>query len=282
MSSVIENGQILLTSTAEYRENLRLVRYAVSDLTGGDAQSAADLAALVQRFVAPESWQANGGHGAVEITPDALRVTQTGRVHYQIIVFCEKLRVARGLPTKSRLDPKKFVLATRTARARAILGRLAGVNASVPWSLGSVLDQFKQPAGTEIFIDRPALAVIGISDNTLGRFEFKTDKLPQGEALRQLLEPLGLAWRAVDANMLQVTTRKKVAARMELEFYPVGKLPAGQPPAALIARIKTGLPGATWGEGGPSGAIHFDPPSQCLVVLQSQPVQMAIEALLAK
>ena len=49
---------------------------------------------------------------------------------------------------------------------------------------------------------------------------------------------------------LQVTTQKAVAARMEMEFYPVGKLLAGQPPAALIERIKTGLPGAAWGEGG--------------------------------
>ena len=51
-----------------------------------------------------------------------------------------------------------------------------------------------------------------------------------------------LAWRAVDANTLLVTTQKAVAARMELEFYPVGKLLAGQPPAALIERIKPEAP----------------------------------------
>ena len=279
MTPVVENGQILLTSQAEHREGLRTMPLDVSDLTGGDAQAAANLAALVQRLVVPESWQGSGGRGTVEVTPDALRITQTGHVHYQIIVFCEKLRVARGLPTKSRLDPKKFVLTTRTARAKAILGRVASVNVNVPASLASILDQFKQPAGTEILIDRPALAAIGISENTAGKF--KAENMPQGEALRQLLEPLGLAWRAVDANTLQVTTQKAVAARMELEFYPVAKRLAGQPPAALIERIKTGLPGAAWGEGG-GGMIYFDPPSQCLIVLQSQPVQMAIEALLAK
>ena len=266
LASVVENGQILLTSTADHRESLRPVRFAVKDLTGDELHAAADLAALVQRLVVPESWQQSGGHGTVEVTPDVLRITQTGHVDYQIIVFCEKLRVARGLPTKSRLDPKKFVLATRTVRAKAILGQIVSVNAGVPASLASILEQFKQPG--EIFIDRPALAAI------------RADKLPLGEALRQLLEPLGLAWRAVDSNTLQITTQKAIAARMELEFYPVGKLLAGQPPAALIERIKTVLPGATWGEGG--GAIYFDPPSQCLIVLQSQPVQRALEALLAE
>ena len=81
---------------------------------------------------------------------------------------------------------------------------------------------------------------------------------------------------------LEVTTKKAVAARMELEFYAVAKLLAGQPPAALIERIKTELQSAAWGEGGGTGEIHFDPPSPCLIVLQSQPMQMALEALLAK
>ena len=107
MAPVVENGQILLTSTAEHREGLRPIRYTVADLTGGDAQAAADLAALVQRLVVPESWQASGGRGTVEVTPDVLRITQTGHVHYQIIVFCEKLRVARGLPTKSRFGSEE-------------------------------------------------------------------------------------------------------------------------------------------------------------------------------
>ena len=131
LTPVVANGQILLTSTAEHRENLRPSRYDVSDLTGGDARATADLAALVQRLVVPESWQLDGGRGTVDVTPGVLRITQTARVHYQIIVFCEKLRVARGLPTKSllsRLDPRKFELTTRTTRAKAVLTWPASVN----------------------------------------------------------------------------------------------------------------------------------------------------------
>ncbi len=97
----------MLTSTADHRENLRQIHYSVSDLTGKDAQATADLAALLQKLVAPESWQPNGGAGTLIATPNILTITQTGSVHHQILVFCEKLRVARGLPPKSRLDPKK-------------------------------------------------------------------------------------------------------------------------------------------------------------------------------
>ena len=281
MTPVVENGQVVLTSTADHRESLRQISFNVSDLTGGRAQAAADLAALVKRLIVPESWLGSGGRGTIEVAPDALRITQTGRVDAQIIVFCEKLRVARGLPTKSH-----FVLTTRTTRAKAVLGRMTTMNVSPPSPLSSIIEQFKQPAGTEILIDRPSLAAAGVSENTA--VKFKADNLPQGEALGKLLGPLGLAWRAVNANTLQVTTQKAIDARMELEFYPVGKrpgvpgAPAGQPPAALIDRIKTELHGARWGEGGGGGTICFDLPSQCLIVLQSQPVQMALEAWLAK
>jgi hypothetical protein len=48
----------------------------------------------------------------------------------------------------------------------------------------------------------------------------------------------------------------------------------------LIEKIKAKLPGAAWGAGG--GALHFDPASQSLIVLQSQPVQMAVESLLGE
>ena len=73
MTSVVENGQIVLTSTAEHRESLRPIRYAVADLTGGNAQAAAYLADLVQKLVVPRSWQASGGRGTVEVAPTSCR-----------------------------------------------------------------------------------------------------------------------------------------------------------------------------------------------------------------
>ena len=156
--------------------------------------------------------------------------------------------MARGLATRSQLshsDPKRFALTTRTEKASAILGHVTSINVSVPAPLASILNQFKYPTGTEILIDRPALAAAAISESTA--VTCRAEKLSQGEALGKLLDPLELTWRAVDAGTLQVTTPKAAAARMELEFYPVGKLLAAQPQAALIERIKTSLSGAKWG-----------------------------------
>ncbi len=280
MAVEIDHGQILLTSKAEFRNALRTVPYTVSDLTAGDAHAAAELARLIQRFVLPEAWQLAGGEGSIEVSPDVLRIKQSGRVHHHILVFCEKLRVARGLPTRSHGDPKAFSMETRSSRAKTILDQIATIDIGKMTTLSDILDQVKQPAGMEIFIDRPALVAAGISENIAAKL--RSENLPQVVALRQLLQSLGLAWRVVDANTLQLTTSAVVAARLELEFYPPGKQLAGQPPEALIERIRSGIHGAAWDGDGATGAIVFDPPSQCLLVLQTQPAQAAIEALLAQ
>ena len=95
--------------------------------------------------------------------------------------------------------------------------------------------------------------------------------------------PLGLGYRAVDGQTIQVTTRKAVAGRLELEFYHVGDtLGKERTASALIERIKSRVAGPTWSDAGGPGVIHFDPASGCLIVLQSQPAQLAVESLLSE
>ena len=91
-----------------------------------------ELAGLVQKLVAPDSWQPNGGRGAVRTDAGRLVVMQTGAVHDQVLAFCEKLRTARGKPTRSRLDPGRFALATRWDRAKAMLETRGDAPTSAP------------------------------------------------------------------------------------------------------------------------------------------------------
>ena len=72
------------------------------------------------------------------------------------------------------------------------------------------------------------------------------------------ISALGLGYRVVDGRTIQVTTRKAVAARFELEFYPLGKLSPRAAATALMERIKGRRrrpPGAT-----PAGRGGFSIP----------------------
>jgi hypothetical protein len=129
-------------------------------------------------------------------------------------------------------------------------------------------------------VDHAALATAETSDRV--ETSLTVQKQPLGSVLAEMLRPLGLTYRVVGPNVIQVTSSEAAEERSELEFYPVGpRLEGGESAAKLVERLKTAAAASTWSDAGGSGDIYFDGPSQCLIVLQSQPVQAAIERKLA-
>ena len=277
---VIESGQVLVTGPENRRSELRRVRYTVSDLTDGRPAALAELAVLVEKLVAPDSWSSAGGRGSIRPETDALIVTQTAPVHHQVLVFCEKLRVARGESLRSRLDPRRFELSSRPLRARAKLQQPVTVNFHDPTPLVEITSHLAALSGTSILIDRLSLAAARIDPQAA--CTLTVEKEPLSAALVKLLAPLGLAYRAIDADTLEVTTRKAAADRLEIEFYRVDKLLSKDPTAAaLLERIKARVAASTWNDAGGPGVLHFDKPAGCLIVLQSQAIQAELERLLS-
>ncbi|MBN2473865.1 MAG: DUF1559 domain-containing protein [Pirellulales bacterium] len=280
LAMVVAEGQVLLTSPPAHQETLRPIRYTVSDLTDGTPASAARLVALVEELMAPETWRSNGGRGTVEADGGVLAVDQTAVVHYELVTFCEKLRNARGKPLRSRLAPERFALSTRRDRAREILSRPVSANFRESTPLLDILGYLGMLTESDILVDRLALAAAGLSDRV--EATLKVEQQPLAATLDALLGPLGLQYRAIDSRTLQVSTQKAVEARLELEFYPAADLLTADPTgAALIEQIKSEVAAATWKDAGGPGAIRLDRPSGCLIVLQSQPAQAAVEQLLA-
>jgi hypothetical protein len=281
MAFTAEDGQVVVTSPADQREKLRRIRYTVSDLTDNDKAGADRLAALVQKLVSPESWQAAGGEGTMETEKTALIVAQTAAVHDQILVFCEKLRNARGRPLKSNRDPKRFELTTRLQQAASALNRPITANFHEPATLVDILAYLGRQAEIDILLDRQALGAAGMSDKS--EISFTADNRPLAVALDELLVPLKLGYRPIDAHTLQVTTQSALDARLDLEFYPVGKLLGKDRSGSdLIGQIKTTIAPTSWNDSAPSPAIYFDQPSNMLIVLQSPPAHVAIQVFLNK
>ena len=272
-------GQVFITVPEESRERIRKVRYTVSDLTGDDEAATAELAALARRLIAPESWQFAGGRGTIEPDGGALVVTQTDDVHQQVLVFCERLRNARHRPLRSRDDPERFTLTTRLDQAREMLDRPVTANFHKPAPLSDILRFLGKASDSTILVDHAALAMAETSDRVEASLTARQQKL--GEALADLLRPLGLIYRVVGPRTIQVTTNEAAEEHLELEFYPVGPwLAKGISGPGLAERLKSRIAASTWSDVGGPGEAYFDPPSRCLIVLQSQPAQAAIERLL--
>jgi hypothetical protein len=262
-------------------DELRRVRYNVSDLAGDSPEGMTQFAALVHAMIEPTSWKEARGAGTSRWSDGALVIEQNESAHAQMIVFCEKLRLARGLPLRSKLDPDIFNLEPRTAAAKATLSKSVTLNFGRPEPLASVLAYLHNSTQAIFLVDQIALAQQQTSVAANGILV--ADRQPLGQALTTLLEPMDMTWRVVDGRTIEITTNQAAARHCDVEFYRVAELLAGDPAGQqLIARIERELASTIAADPSiPAAKIHFDAPSRSLIVRAPQDVQLRVAALLS-
>ncbi|MDI9445813.1 MAG: DUF1559 domain-containing protein [Planctomycetota bacterium] len=280
LAAVPVGGHVLITSPASRSAVFGSVRYTVDDLAEPGGAGVSELGSLITRLVAPESWQAAGGPGTFRADGSVLEIGQTEAVHRQILVFCERLRVARRLPTRSSRPAEQFALTPRLIRAAPLLARPVSVNFFEPVPVERIVEELARITESQIAVEWLALEEQGKSPAVAAAITLQD--APLGEGLATLLGPLELAYRVIDAETIEITTPARLASQLEREFHPIGELlENGQTAAALIQRIREEI-GAAWADSGGPGQIVFDEPSRCLIVLHSQSVQAAIGRLLGE
>ena len=261
-------------------QELRRVRYSVADLAGDSPESRRQFAEMVHSLVEPSGWSEANGLATSEWSEGALMITANASAHAQLLVLCEKLRLARGLPLKSRIDPARFHLDSRTAHAKAALDAPITVNFARPESLEKIVAYLRSTTRLNLLIDNVALAEDEMSAESEGAMV--AQQQPFGAALTSLLEPMELTYRVIDDRTLEITTPKAAARHAEVEFYPASNLlAAGADGHELIARITRELNAAA---PAPPAAlpptIEFDAPSKYLIVRAPQSLQHRVESLL--
>jgi hypothetical protein len=277
----VRDGQLIVGYPPQ--EKKREVKYSVTDLVPDDKAAMLDRAALVRRMVEPKSWDQAGGKGTLMVGKGILTANQTEAAHAAILTFCEKLRVARGLPLRSKYDRSRFVLDSHRDQARQLLDKSVSANFSTPTSLADVARWLRQSTGAAILIDSAALAGEGTSA------ESECSVVAAGVPLAKLFDDLttsaDLTWRAVDDRTIEITTDAETA-RMDVEFYPVRDLASDAAAAEkLITQLQARIEPSLWDDRperiAKSGAMQYDAPSGTLIVRAPQRVQAEIEAELS-
>ena len=275
------NG-LTVTSQSAASKKIKRYRYPTDDLLSDEIDSQAAIAALLKRMVAPRSWQPALG-ARIEVLNDEVWIEQTSAVHARLVAFCERLRLARGLPLKSRFAAERFSLVTPRSEFASRLSQNVTCNFYQPAPFREVLAFLEKDTGLKFFVDWPSLQAEGFTPST--QVTCSVHDEPLESALDRIMPPLGLAWQMVDQQSIEIMGRQRAEAELTLAFYDLGDLIRnGKTAADLQTQVQQAVdqsPGlgdaSRWsGQGGPA-ELYFDTPSRYLAVLQSHAAQAVIQ-----
>jgi hypothetical protein len=245
------------------RDRRRAVEYDVADLAiGGDASP---IARLVAQFVAPETWKEGSGNTITAAGPKLkIDAAQGGR--HQVLIFCERLRLARGQSQRSRYPAALLTTESPYAKLAPTLARRTTYT-FLPWSrLADVVAHWQQTSKLTILVDWAALADVDLSPSSPVSCS-SIDRQWQ-DVFDESLESLGLGWWAVDGETIQITTFDALNDVRRVEFYVVPENVAKNADSRsdLAKTLEQELNAA---ENHHPAVIHLDTDSAHLIVLAS-------------
>jgi hypothetical protein len=258
------DAQIALANGNEHSTKV----HDITDLLEPAAKDAQFMATLIQQFVSPTTWQRAGGHGTIDVDGGKLRIDQAKTVHHEIVVFCERLRLARGLRLRTRYPAERLSIESPYQQIHARLHERTTFT-FLPWTrLADVVRHWEHESGVTMLVDWGSLGDEQLTPST--PLTCSAVDQPWHAALDQILEPLGLAWWAVDGSTIELSTQDALEGIQRTEFLvvpPAVQEKFGGGPKLLEAFTNELLEGGgtdAAADGRPT--THFDAPSGRLIV----------------
>jgi hypothetical protein len=259
------DSQLLVTE--KDRDRLEERTYNVRDLIGDDPGGASALRSTVTGLIYPKTWEGVGGSGTLSLSDGQMTIINTPEVQFHVEIFCDHLRIARGLRPQGELPPNRANLDLRIAAALPKLEQTYQADFPVPAKLSAILDQIGQDVGMHFLVDWIALKGAGWNPDALARLELQEE--PLSTVLQELLGPMQLSFRVIDARTLQVTTESAVAETLELGFFPLEDLRGDDAGQKVLEAVRAAIADVPKLERA-GGGMRYDSPSQTLAVSAPQ------------
>ena len=210
-AEVVPSGIVLAKGKID---QWREVTYKLNDLCDDD--DATPLAELIRKFVEPGTW--DEPETKLEVQGSSLVINQPIAVHYDILIFCERLRKARGLSIRSKYPADLLATKLRLAQLAKPLDK-STTFAFVDWTpLAEVFSYWQQSSELVLLVDWQHLADQDL--RPMATMAASVENVKWRSALDTCLEPLDLDWVPVDGKTLHITTRDQAELDCWVEFYP--------------------------------------------------------------
>jgi len=251
---------------------LREVTYPLDDLSS--TASVEEVAEWVEQLVAPTEWQAVGGEGKLQLLASSLKIKQTQRVQYELLIFLERLRLANELLPRSRFPIKQLSSKPAHMMLASRLEAPTVFTFSRFTALQEIVRHWQAELGVPVIVDWPALAEADLWPQS--RIICSIDNQPWHVALSEVLAPLGLGWRATAGEMLEITTSQKVQTQPVLELYTLSQAPDTGADRLLAELTSVAKVQTSDADGVGPTAVEYDSSSHVLFVLQPASAQRSV------
>ena len=219
------------------------VEHELGDLADGDNEA---LGRLLTGVGPGQLRRGASPRGEGVVTLDASRSE-----HYELLIFSERLRIARGLSQKSRYPNRLLPKQPALESLDATLNRRTTFSFVHPTALTEVIGHWKRSTGKAMVVDWRSLSEAGLGPRST--IKCAATNRPWSEALDGVLEPLGLGWAPIDGDTIWITSLGRLRQEELIDFYPVSADDA----EAISERLTTHSPQA---------GAHYDPGSESLIV----------------
>jgi len=249
---------------------VRTIDYPLEDLLNSTTRLE-DILGWIEQLVVPAALPSLAQTVSLKTSANTLSVEQAQQFQYQVLIFLERLRLAREIPLRSRFPVKRLAGSSPHATLAARLRASTTFTFSHYTSVSEVVRYWQQELGIPILVDWPALATVSLWPNS--RIACAAENKPWSESLDQVLEPLGLGWRAVAGGAVEITSAKKVQTELQLELYRLEQ-ELGEPSAGVLSELRS-IAESSIAEKGPA-EIVYDPAGKVLMVLQPASAQRLV------
>ena len=279
LTLVIDDKQLVISTPAALSHEQVAKTYAVGDLAA-DATRIQALADMVTSLIAPQSWKAVGGPGEISTTEQALVVTQTSVVQFQVTRFLDRLRVARGLLPRGDLLGPLIDLRPVFVQAAKALEQPVSLRITQATPVAGILQRLEAETDLNILVNWRQVGTTGMTPRT------ESTLMGDGKPLRVLLNtwlgPAKLAFRVVDPRTIEISTQEDIDARPEVDVYRLKHAPKQDAEIAkLIDDAKEYVGSAYFSSDGGTGTLRYESSVHCLIASLPQPRQRALAKWLA-
>jgi hypothetical protein len=195
-----------------------------------------------------------------------------------VLIFCERLRLARGQQLRSRY-PAALLSAEPAYQQLAAKLNEKTTFTFLPWSrLADVVRHWEDTSGLTILVDWSSLAEAEMSPSS--PIACSANHRNWSDVLDGSLEPIDLAWWPVNKDTIQITTAEAIDDVQRIEFYAIPKSMRERFASddALIESLQNGLHTGESGSGMKSKqpTMILDDTSGRLIVLGTPKVHRVL------